>query len=48
MVTERSGSHMIKAKALVQWLHAQGVPQGVDIPAQWQPQTGSIVGRWPE
>lgn len=29
------------------WLLAQGVPTGVDIPARWQPQTQSIVGRWP-
>lgn len=30
------------------WLLTQGVPAGVDIPARWQPQTGSIVGRWPQ
>lgn len=45
---EKSGTGMsIRNSGLAAWLAEQGVPVGVDIPARWQPQTQSIVGRWP-
>lgn len=38
---------VVRNQRLAQWLAAQGVPVGVTILARWQPQTQSIVGRWP-
>ncbi|HHV79068.1 MAG TPA: hypothetical protein GXX40_05580 [Firmicutes bacterium] len=43
----KAGDYMrIGSPALVAWLIEQGVPTGKRIPARWQPQTGSIVGRY--